>query len=102
MSREENFWNRFFANAAKPEPSVSLWPGILAAIEAEIERRETFSTALLLMGRRLAPVFALLLVAVVGTALWGGDDAALLDSEALLAGLVGPDAILNQWAGVAE
>ena len=102
MSREENFWNRFFATAARPEPSASLWPGVLAAIEAEIERREAFSTALLWMGRRLAPVFALLLLAVVGTALWGGGETALLDSEALLAGLMGPDAILNQWAGVAE
>ena len=102
MSREENFWNRFFAAAARPEPSASLWPGVLAAIEAEIERREAFSTALLWMGRRLAPLFALVLVAVVGTALWGGSETVLMDSEALLAGLVGPDAILNQWAGVAE
>ena len=102
MSREENFWNRFFASAARPEPSAPLWPGVLGAIEAEIERREAFSTALLWMGRRLAPVFALLLVAVVGAALWGGSETVLMDSEALLAGLVGPDAILNQWAGVAE
>ena len=102
MSREENFWSRFFASAARAEPAASLWPGILAAIEAEIERRESFSTAVLWMGRRLAPVFALLLLVVVGTALWGGSDTALLDSEALLAGLLGPDAILNQWAGVAE
>ena len=102
MSREEKFWNRFFATAAGPEPSASLWPGVLAAIEMEIERREAFSTALLWMGRRLAPVFALLLVAVVGAALWGGSETVLMDSEALLAGLVGPDTILNQWAGVAE
>ena len=102
MSREEKFWSRLFASAHRAEPADALWPGILAGIEAELERRESFSTALLWMGRRLAPVFALLLVAVIGTALWNGGDAALLDSEALLAGLMGPDAILDQWAGVAE
>lgn len=102
MSREENFWSKFFASASRAEPAATLWPGILAGIEAEKERRESFSMALLWMGRRLAPVFALLLLAVMGTALWGGGDTALLDSEALLAGLMGPDAILDQWAGVAE
>ena len=102
MNREENFWKRFFATAAKAEPAGSLWPGILAGIEAEIERRESFSTAVLWMGRRLAPAFALLLLVVAGTALWDGSDTVLLDSETLLAGLLGPDAILSQWAGVPE
>ena len=102
MSREENFWSRFFASAPRAEPAGPLWPGVLAGIEAELERRESFSTAVLWMGRRLAPVFALLLLAVIGSALWGGLDTALSDSEALLDGLIGPDAILDQWAGVAE
>ncbi len=102
MSREENFWRRFFASAAKAEPAGSLWPGILAEIEAEIERRESFSAAVLWMGRRLAPAFALLLLVVGGTALWGGSDASLLDSESVLASLMVPDAILSQWTGVLE
>ena len=102
MSREENFWRRFFARAAKAEPAGSLWPAILAGIEAEIERRESFSTAVLWMGRRLAPAFALLLLVVGGAALWGGNDTGLLDSEPLLAGLMAPDAILSQWTGVPE
>ena len=102
MSREENFWRSFFARAARATPAESLWPGILAGIEAEIERRESFSTALLWMGRRLAPAFALLLLVAVGTALWGGSDTGLLDSEAVLAGLTAPDDILGQWAGVLE
>ncbi len=102
MSREENFWRRFFASAAKAEPAGSLWPGILVEIEAEIERRESFSAAVLWMGRRLAPAFALLLLVVGGTALWGGSDTSLLDSESVLASLMVPDAILSQWAGVLE
>jgi len=102
MSREENFWRRFFASAAREVPAESLWPGILAGIEAEIERRESFSTALLWMGRRLAPAFALLLLVALGTVLWGGNDTGLLDSEAVLTGLMEPDAILGQWAGVLE
>ena len=102
MSREERFWKRFFASAARAKPAGSLWPGILAGIEAEIERRESFSTAVLWMGRRLAPAFALLLLAAVATAMWGGNDTVLLDSESVLAGLMVPDAILNDWAGVPE
>ncbi|MDE0206913.1 MAG: hypothetical protein OXP66_12915 [Candidatus Tectomicrobia bacterium] len=102
MSREENFWRRFFACAPRAEPAGSLWPGILAGIEAEIEHRESFGTAVLWMGRRLAPAFALLLLVAVGTVLWGGNDAGLLDSESVLAGLMAPDAILGQWAGVLE
>ena len=102
MIREEKFWRRCFASAARAEPIESLWPGILAGIEAEIERRESFSTAVLLMGRRLAPAFALLLLVALGTALWGGSDTGLLDSESVLAGLMAPDAILGQWAGVLE
>ena len=102
MSREETFWQRFFASAARAEPAGSLWPGILAGIEAEIERRESFGRAVLWMGRRLAPAFALLLLVAAGTVLWGGNDTGLLDSESLLAGLMAPDAILGQWAGVLE
>ena len=102
MSREENFWRGFFASAARAEPAASLWPGILAAIEAEIERRESFSTAVLWMGRRLAPAFALLLLVAVGTVLWGGNDSGLLDSESVLTSLMAPDAILGQWSGVLE
>ena len=57
MSREENFWNRFFAVATQAQrPETSLWPEVLARIEAETMRRESFSAAVLWMGRRLAPV----------------------------------------------
>jgi len=102
MSREENFWRRFFASAGKAEPSESLWPGILAKIEAELERRESFSTALLWMGRRLTPAFALSLLIVLGSALSGGNDTLLPDLESVLASLMDPEAVLSQWAGVPE
>ena len=102
MSREENFWNRFFAAAAQTQRSRSLWPEVLTKIEAETIRRESFSAAVLWMGRRLAPVFALLFLCVGGVALWGGDDTSLLASEPVLASLVEPDAILNQWMGASE
>lgn len=102
MSREENFWNRFFAAAPQTQRSRSLWPEILAQIETETLRRESFSAAVLWMGRRLAPVFALLCLFVGGAALWGGDDTGLLASAPVLASLVEPDAILNQWVGASE
>lgn len=102
MSREENFWSRFFAAATQPQRSRSLWPEILATIEAETTRRESFSAAVLWMGRRLAPVFALLFICVVGVALWGGDDTSLLASAPVLASLMEPDAVLNQWMGASE
>ena len=102
MSREENFWNRFFAAAARPQPPRPLWPGILARIEAETAQRESFSAAVLWMGRRLVPVFALLCLCVGGAALWGGDDPILLASDPVLVSLVEPDAILNQWMGASE
>ena len=102
MSREENFWGRFFANAPKAEAVESLWPGILAKIEAELERRESFGTALLWMGRRLTPAFALSLLIVLGSALSGGNDALLPDLEPALASLMDPEAVLSQWAGAPE
>lgn len=102
MSREENFWNRFFAVATQAQRSRSLWPEVLAKIEAETTRRESFSAAVLWMGRRLVPVFVLLCLFVGGAALWGSDDTGLLVSTPVLASLVEPDAILSQWMGASE
>lgn len=103
MSREDTFWRRFFAVATQAQrPEAPLWPEILARIEAETLRRESFSVAVLWMGRRLAPVFALLCFFVGGVALWGGDDTSLLASTPVLASLVEPDVVLNQWMGASE
>ena len=103
MSREENFWHRFFAVVTQAQrPETSLWPEILARIEAETMRRESFSVAVLWMGWRLAPVFVLLCLFVGGVALWGSDDTNLLVSDAALVSLVDPDTILSQWMEASE
>lgn len=102
MSREENFWSRFFAAAPQAQQPRSRWPEILAQIETETLRRESFSAAVLWMGRRLAPVFVLLCLFVGGAALWGSDDTNPLVSDAALASLVDPDTILSQWMEASE
>ena len=102
LLEEEGFWTRFFAATPKVSLSRSLAPGVMARIREQTDRSESFSAALLLMGRRLAPAFALVLLLLGGAAFWQGNGFALQDSDFAVAGLVEPDAVLNQWVGVSE
>jgi hypothetical protein len=102
LLQEEGFWTRFFAATPEASLSGSLWPGVMARIQEQTDRSESFSTALLWMGRRLAPAFALVLLLLGGAAFWPGNGSALQDSDFAIEGLVEPDTVLNQWVGVSE
>ncbi|MFQ5914147.1 MAG: hypothetical protein ACE5JS_13290 [Nitrospinota bacterium] len=102
LLREELFWKRFFAAGAEAPLTKSLWPGVLAKIEAQTRRSESFSAAILLLGRRLVPAFALFLLLLGGAAFWQGSVFEPQDAGFALEGLVEPDAVLNQWAGVTD
>jgi hypothetical protein len=109
--QEEKFWQRFFAAAPEAIPTKSLWPGIASRIREQLERRESFSTLFVLLGRRLAPAFTLLLILIAGGVfLWAptieSQDAniSIITMVENGSGRLGPlseepDAILNSWLG---
>ncbi len=109
--QEEKFWQRFFAAAPQAFPTKSLWPGIASRIREQLERRESFSSLFVLLGRRLAPVFALILILIAGGVfLWAPATESQDANISIIAmvehgsGTLGPlseepDAILNSWLG---
>jgi hypothetical protein len=111
LLEDEKRWRRFFSAAAEPSPQRSVWPGVMARIREEENRRASLSDALLLFSRRLAPAFALTVMLVGGVGLWrdmlpsapeqapvtvamlenaSGQEASPLDD---------PDAVLMAWVG---
>ncbi len=67
---EEQRWLRFFAAAPEPPPQRPAWPGVMARIREEENRRASLSDALLFFSRRLAPAFALVVLLLGGVGLW--------------------------------
>ena len=108
---EERLWRRFFSAAPEPSPQRTAWPGVIASIREEESRRTSLSDALLLLSRRLAPAFALVVLCLGGIGLWRDmlpetpeqvpATVAMLESasgqEALSADE--PDAVLIAWVG---
>ncbi len=108
--KEEIFWQRLFAAAPESHSSKSLWPGVMAKIQEQLERGESFSASLVLLGRRLAPVFALFLVLAVGATFWRAPGVEAQDTLPMIAMVENgssklgplteePEAILNSWLG---
>ena len=108
---EERLWRRFFSAAPAPPPQRPAWPGVLARIREEEGRRASWSDALLLFSRRLAPAFALVVVLLGGVGLWRGMLTQPLEGTpatvTMLEGVSGqdvvsadePDAVLIAWVG---
>jgi len=108
---EERLWRRFFSAAPAPSPQRPAWPGVIARIREEENRRASWSDALLLFSRRLAPAFALVVVLLGGVGLWRGMLAQPLEGTpatvTMLEGVSGqdvvsadePDAVLIAWVG---
>lgn len=108
---EERLWRRFFSAAPEPTARRPAWPGVLARIREEEDRRASLSDALLFFSRRLAPAFALVVLFLGGLGLWSEVlteprqqvpvAIAMLESlpanEAWAADE--PDAVLNAWVG---
>ena len=110
LLREEQLWQRFFSAAPEPSPQRPAWPGVMARIREEEDRRASLSDALLFFSCRLAPAFALVVLLLGGIGLWrdmvpepqvpvtvamlesapGQDDAVSADD---------PDAVLIAWVG---
>jgi len=111
LVQEEQFWQRLFAAAPEASPAKSLWPGIAAKIQEQLERRESFSSLFVQLGRRLAPAFALILLLMAGGVfLWAPETESMDANISIIAmvengsGKLGPlseepDAILNSWLG---
>jgi len=111
LVQEEQFWQRLFAAAPEASPAKSLWPGIAAKIQEQLERRESFSSLFVQLGRRLAPAFALILLLMAGGVfLWAPETESKDANISIIAmvengsGKLGPlseepDAILNSWLG---
>jgi len=112
LIQEEKFWQRLFAAAPEASPAKSLWPGIAAKIHEQLERRESFSSLFVLLGRRLAPAFALILLLIAGGVfLWAPEIESQDANISIIAmveygsGRLGPlseepNAILNSWLEV--
>ncbi len=108
---EEVVWTKFFAAAPEASLSRSLWPGVMAKIQEQTKRSESFSAAIILLGRRLAPAFALFLLLVGGAAYWQGSGPGFRGAEDPRGVLVEdapnglgplngePESILNRWVG---
>ncbi len=108
---EERLWRRFFSAAPAPSPQRPAWPGVLARIREEENRRASWSDAVLLFSRRLAPAFALVVVLLGGVGLWRGlltqPPAQAPATVTMLEGVSGqdavsadePDAVLIAWVG---
>jgi hypothetical protein len=100
---EEQMWQRLFASIPERVAGRSLWPGIALAIQDQ-RFKLSLSDALLLISRRLAPAFAILLVIIGALFLWNAPQTeATSDSTAMLeTGTTGfieePDAVLISWA----
>ena len=112
LVQEEKFWQRLFAAAPVASSAKSLWPGVAAKIQEQLERRESFSSLFVLLGRRLAPAFALILLLIAGGVfLWAPETESQDANISIIAmvengsGRLGPlseepDAILNSWLEV--
>ena len=109
LVQQEKFWQRFFAAVPEFSPAKSLWPGVATKIQEQLERRESFSALFVLLGRRLAPAFALILLLIAGGVfLWAPETESQDANISIIAmvengtGKLGPlseepDAILNSW-----
>ena len=107
--QEENFWQRFFTLAPAAVPAKSLWPAVAAKIQDQLARRESFGSLFVLLGRRLAPAFALLLLLITGGVFFWAPEIESQDAKISIismmedgSGKLGPlseepDAILNSW-----
>ena len=112
LVQEEKFWQRLFAAAPEASSAKSLWPGVAAKIQEQLERQESFSSLFVLLGRRLAPAFALILLLIAGGVfLWAPETESQDANISIIAmvengsGRLGPlseepDAILNSWLEV--
>lgn len=108
---EERFWRRFFSAAPDPSPRQPAWPAVLARIREEESRRASWSDALLLFSRRLAPAFVLIVLLLGGIGLWRDmlpqPQEHVPTAVAMLEGITGqgatpvdePDAALIAWVG---
>lgn len=113
LLEEELFWGRFFAAAPAVAPPGPMWPGVAAGIEKWMERAESFSSALVRVGLRLVPVFAVILLLLGAAAIWSGSAlgprepalsiASLADDPSARPGPPNeePDTILDRWVGAA-
>ncbi len=111
LVQEEKFWQRLFATAPEVSPVNSLWPGVAAKIQEQLERRESFGSLFVQLGRRLTPAFALILLLMAGGVfLWAPETESQDANISIIAmvengsGRLGPlseepDAILNSWLG---
>ncbi len=109
--QEEKFWQRIFAAAPVAVPSRSLWPGVAAKIQEQLDRRESFGSLFVLLGRRLAPAFALILLLIAGGVFFWAPEIESQDANISIIAMVEngsgrlgplseePDAILNSWLG---
>ena len=107
--QEENFWQKFFTVAPAAVPARSLWPAVAAKIQEHLDRRESFGSLFVLLGRRLAPAFALLLLLIAGGVFFWAPEIESQDVNISIismmedgSGKLGPlseepDAILNSW-----
>lgn len=110
--KEETVWQRFFGAAPEASLSRSLCPGVMAKIQEQQARNESFNTTFVLLGRRLAPAFALFLLLLGGVTFWRVSGVESQDSTVSIiamvensTGRVGslsdePDTVLNSWLGV--
>ena len=108
---EERLWRRLFSAAPVPAPQRPAWPGVLARIREEESRQASWSDALLLFSRRLAPAFALVVVLLGGVGVWRGMLTQPLEQTpatvTMLEGVPAqdvvsadePDAVLIAWVG---
>ncbi len=109
--REEKSWQKFFAAVPVAAPARSVWPGIAARIHEQQERRESFSFFFVLLGRRLVPAFALILLLIAGGVFFWAPALESQDANISIIAMVEngsgrlgplseePDAILNSWIG---
>lgn len=111
LLEEERLWRRFFSAAPEPPAPRPAWPGVLARIREEEDRRASLSDALLFFSRRLAPAFALVVLFLGGFGLWSEvltePRQQVPVAVAMLESMSGseawaadePDAVLNSWVG---
>ena len=111
LLQEEQRWRRFFSAAPELAPQRSAWPGVMARIHEEENRRASLSDALLLFSRRLAPAFALGVMLLGGVGLWHDMLPAAPEQVPLTVTMLenasgqegsppdDPDAVLMAWVG---
>ena len=76
--RDESVWQRLFATVPDVSMQRSLWPGVLAEIEARQTLPTSLSAAVWALGRLVVPVCALVVLCLGGFSLWRG---VFLDSQ---------------------